>query len=94
VIERGSWADWLDPANGDAQALLALLAPAAADGLVSYPVSRAVNSVRNNGPELIEHVELTGPELSALGLTGPGLTGPGLGALRGRPSGSGPDTLF
>jgi putative SOS response-associated peptidase YedK len=84
VIERGSWADWLDPANSDAGDLLALLAPAAADGLASYPVSRAVNSVRNNGPELIEPVELTGPEL----------TGPELSALRPRPSGSGPDTLF
>jgi putative SOS response-associated peptidase YedK len=72
VIEAGSWADWLDPANGDAEALLALLAPAAADGLASYPVSRVVNSVRNNGPELIEPVDLTRPELSALGLTGTG----------------------
>jgi putative SOS response-associated peptidase YedK len=88
VIERDSWADWLDPANGDADGLLALLAPAAGGGLASYPVSRAVNSVRNNGPELIEPVELTEPELTALGLTGkePSTLGPG-------PDG-GPDALF
>ena len=85
VIEPGSWADWLDPANADADALLALLAPAAADGLASYPVSRAVNSVRNNGPELTEPVELTGAVE---------LTGPELSALGERPSGSEPDTLF
>jgi putative SOS response-associated peptidase YedK len=54
VIDPASWADWLDPGNRDPVGLRALLAPAVASGLVSYPVSRAVNSVRNNGPELIE----------------------------------------
>jgi putative SOS response-associated peptidase YedK len=56
IIDPGSWADWLDPASNDAADLLALLVPAAASGLVTYPVSSAVNSVRNNGPELIEPV--------------------------------------
>ncbi len=81
VIEPRSWADWLDPANNDVDDLRALLAPAAAAarGLTSFPVSRAVNSVRNNSPELIKPVELTGPELDALGL---------------RPSGRGADRLF
>jgi putative SOS response-associated peptidase YedK len=79
VIEPGRWADWLDPANSDVGDLRALLAPATANGLTSYPVSRAVNSVRNNGPELIVPVELTGSELSALGQ---------------RPSDGGPDRLF
>jgi hypothetical protein len=41
--------------------LQALLAPAASGGLVSYPVSTAVNSVRNNGPELIKRIELARP---------------------------------
>src|SRR5579859_7107600 len=54
VIDPASWADWLDPVNADAADLAALLSPAAASGLISYPVSPAVNSVRNNGPELIE----------------------------------------
>jgi putative SOS response-associated peptidase YedK len=39
----------------------ALLAPAASAGLISYPVSVAVNSVRNNGPELVREVEPVSP---------------------------------
>jgi putative SOS response-associated peptidase YedK len=54
VIDPASWADWLDPVNTDTADLVALLSPAAANGLISYPVSPAVNSVRNNGPKLIE----------------------------------------
>jgi putative SOS response-associated peptidase YedK len=54
IIDSGSWADWLDPASNDAADLRALLVPAAASGLATYPVSTAVNSVRNNGPQLIE----------------------------------------
>jgi len=57
VIEPDHWADWLDPAASDPADLVALLAPAAADGLISYPVSTTVNAVRNNGPELIERIE-------------------------------------
>jgi putative SOS response-associated peptidase YedK len=56
VIAPQSWADWLDPANSDVSDVQALLAPAVARGLASYPVSTAVNSVRNNGPDLIEPV--------------------------------------
>jgi putative SOS response-associated peptidase YedK len=54
IIDPGGWADWLDPASNDAADLRALLVPAAASGLATYPVSTAVNSVRNNGPHLIE----------------------------------------
>jgi putative SOS response-associated peptidase YedK len=57
VIDRSSWTDWLDPVNTDAGDMRALLAPAAARGLTSYPVSLAVNSVRNNGPELMEQAD-------------------------------------
>ncbi len=56
VIAPESWEDWLDPGNSDVSDLRALLTPAAARGLASYPVSTAVNSVRNNGPDLIEPV--------------------------------------
>ena len=56
IIDPGSWADWLDPVSNEAADLRALLVPAAASGLVTYPVSSAVNSVRNNGPQLIEPV--------------------------------------
>src|SRR5690242_17579128 len=54
VIDPARWGDWLDPANGDPAHVHALLAPAAASGLASYPVGTAVNYVRNNGPGLIE----------------------------------------
>jgi putative SOS response-associated peptidase YedK len=64
VIQPDRWQDWLDPEANDAADLIALLAPAASIGLTSYPVSTAVNSVRNNGPELIERIEpgLAGPD--------------------------------
>jgi putative SOS response-associated peptidase YedK len=54
IIDPAGWADWLDPAASDVADLRALLTPAAASGLTTYPVSVAVNSVRNNGPSLIE----------------------------------------
>jgi putative SOS response-associated peptidase YedK len=61
VIAPESWADWLDPENSDVADVRALLAPAAGRGLATYPVSTAVNSVRNNGPELIEPAAAPGP---------------------------------
>jgi putative SOS response-associated peptidase YedK len=61
VIEPDRWADWLDPAADDPADLAALLAPAATSGLISYPVSTSVNSVRNNGAELITRIELAPP---------------------------------
>jgi len=44
---------WLDPAPHPTDALLELLIPAAPGRLDAFPVSTAVNNVRNNGPELI-----------------------------------------
>jgi putative SOS response-associated peptidase YedK len=57
VIQPELWADWLDPGNTDTGDLLGLMAPAGSGGLVIRPVSTAVNSVRNNGPGLIEAAE-------------------------------------
>ncbi len=54
VIEPARWAEWLDPQQADEAALHALLAPAVAGALTSYPVSTEVNSVKHNGPGLIE----------------------------------------
>lgn len=56
VIDPASWQDWLDPDNNDAAGVRELLVPAVAGRLDSYPVSTAVNNVRNNGPELLEAV--------------------------------------
>ena len=57
VIEPDRWADWLDPAGASAEALHGLMTPAASVHLTTYPVSTEVNSVRNNGPGLIEPME-------------------------------------
>lgn len=64
VIPPAGWADWLAPANNDKELLLATMRPATssgAGGLTSHPVSTAVNSVRNNGPDLIEPLIDEGP---------------------------------
>jgi putative SOS response-associated peptidase YedK len=61
VIEPARWADWLDPAASSGEALHGLLAPAAVTHLTSYPVSTEVNSVRHNGPGLIEPLAGSAP---------------------------------
>ena len=73
VIERSRWADWLDPALNRPDEVRELLVPAAAGGLDVYPVSPAVNNVRNNGPGLIEPAqsEVTSPGDGASGSPGP-----------------------
>jgi putative SOS response-associated peptidase YedK len=68
VIDPAGWADWLDPAAGSAD-LSSLLQPAATSGLVTYPVSLEVNSVRNNGPELIEAVHTVAAGAGPMGGT-------------------------
>lgn len=52
-IEPDAYAAWLDPAPTSPEKLLGLLVPAAPGRLDAFPVSTAVNNVRNNGPELI-----------------------------------------
>lgn len=52
------WQDWLDPEHQDVADLRALLEQPAAGRLAVRPVSTAVNSVRNNGPGLLDPVEL------------------------------------
>ena len=50
VLEEGDWDAWL---GKDAGRAAALMIPAPADALRIWPVSRAVNSVRNDWAELI-----------------------------------------
>lgn len=53
VVPSDGWADWLDPGfGGDPRGLL--LAPGA--GLEAHLVSRAVNNVANNSPDLVRPV--------------------------------------
>jgi putative SOS response-associated peptidase YedK len=56
-LEPDAYDAWLDPAPHGADELLGLLVPAAPGRLDAFPVSTAVNNVRNNGPELIVPLE-------------------------------------
>ncbi len=87
VIRPDRWADWLDPGNNDTGDVRGLLAPALSGELISYPVATTVNSVRNNGPRLIEPAE---PEPGEPPARSGGLPG----AETGGASGSSPDMLF
>ena len=53
VVSPGHWDEWLDPAAGDADSLVKAITPATSDGLETRAVSTAVNSVANDGPELL-----------------------------------------
>lgn len=54
LVEPDKYAAWLDPTVSDHELLQSLLVPAAPGRLQAYPVSTAVNNVKNNGPELVE----------------------------------------
>jgi putative SOS response-associated peptidase YedK len=58
VLEERDWDRWLDPDSGDLDGLTHVLRPASDDLLVAYPVGTAVNTADNDGPELVERVEL------------------------------------
>ena len=58
VLPPERWEEWLDPTNDDVEGLRGLMVPAPNDLLELYPISTKVNSVRNDGPELLEPVEL------------------------------------
>jgi len=53
MIPAAKWDAWLDPST-DASAAAALLVPVASDALRAYPVTSAVNNVRNDGAELLD----------------------------------------
>jgi putative SOS response-associated peptidase YedK len=62
-LPRDRWDTWLDPELTDltrVRALMEVSDPTA--GLRYWPVRPLVNSIRNNGPELIEILELGEPE--------------------------------
>lgn len=63
LVEPGSYDAWLDPAVTETDDLRRLLTPAAPSRLEAYPVSTEVNSVKNNGPHLVEPIAVdAGPE--------------------------------
>jgi putative SOS response-associated peptidase YedK len=53
LLPRDAWARWLDPGTPDPGELLGLLVPAPDDVLAIVPVSKAVNNVRNDNPDLV-----------------------------------------
>jgi putative SOS response-associated peptidase YedK len=62
-LPRDCWDSWLDKKNNEiakVRSLMEVAEPAA--GLRFWPVSDAVNSIRNNGVELINEIELGEPE--------------------------------
>ena len=62
VLEPADWALWLGEAEGDAAALMC---PTDGDVIRTWRVSTRVNSVRNNGADLLEPEAV--PEASSQG---------------------------
>ena len=56
IVPEDAWARWLDPNPADRGELLGLLTPSDATELDIRAVSRLVNDVRNDGPELFEPI--------------------------------------
>lgn len=54
LVEPDRRGAWLDPTRTDPGDLSSLLVPATPGRLEAFPVSTLVNSVRNNGPQLVE----------------------------------------
>jgi putative SOS response-associated peptidase YedK len=54
ILGSDAWMPWLDPTERDTAFLHSLLVPLPDGALDLYPVSSRVNSVRNDGPDLIE----------------------------------------
>ncbi len=64
MIPEEAWDRWLDPSRLEGEALAelkGLLVPSDEEWLERYPVSQRVNSVRNDGPDLVEPI----PEVEA-----------------------------
>ncbi len=62
-LPRERWDEWLDPRNKEVDNLRTLMDVSQPDeGLQFWPVRTLVNSIRNNGAELIEPLELGEPE--------------------------------
>ena len=54
IIPEERFAEWLDPAHNDIEALTSLLVPYPADAMKAFPVSRYVNNTRNEGEQCLE----------------------------------------
>jgi putative SOS response-associated peptidase YedK len=54
ILQKDDEDAWLDAALTDPARLLPLLAPYPAEAMEAYPVSRLVNSTRNDSPEVLQ----------------------------------------
>ena len=57
ILKAGLYGQWLDPQNQDTDRLKEILQNGLITELVSHPVSKQVNSTRNNDPSCIEPVD-------------------------------------
>jgi putative SOS response-associated peptidase YedK len=67
VVPPAGWGTWLDP-NADPGELRAMLEPTDEVALRIEPVSDLVNNVRNDGPALIQPIDLPPAEPAPVGL--------------------------
>jgi putative SOS response-associated peptidase YedK len=58
ILPEDAWARWLGAEPVDPSELQGLLVPAPAASLIRYPVARYVSDVRNDGPILVEPIDL------------------------------------
>ena len=58
IVPDDAWDRWLDPALEDPAELQGLFEPTDATALRIWPVSPLVNNVRNDGPALVEPIEI------------------------------------
>jgi putative SOS response-associated peptidase YedK len=58
ILRPEDEADWLDPDQDDPHAAHALLRPYPAEAMATHPVSPAVNSPRNDDPDLLDPITL------------------------------------
>jgi len=56
ILAANDYDEWLDPVNTDTETLRAMLRPAECGDMTAYPVSRAVNSSRNDSSTFVERV--------------------------------------
>lgn len=65
LVEPERYGQWLDPRVSDVDTLRGLLVPAMPGVLRAFPVSTAVNNVRNDGPQLVEPLPAEGADEAA-----------------------------
>ena len=62
LLAPSDWSRWLDPTQQDPDQLGQLLVPAPAQLVSFHPVSTAVNTASNQGPQLIEEIDDIDPD--------------------------------